>query len=61
MLRHGRLTRNPCHASLEESVREDIAWVHAQPLIREGLKQATQGYVFDIKSGKVTKVNAKEA
>ncbi|KAK0654966.1 carbonic anhydrase [Cercophora newfieldiana] len=47
------------NADLEESVREDVAWVHAHPTIREGLKKGTQGYVFDIKTGKVEKVNPK--
>ena len=42
--------------SLEESVREDVAWVNAHPLIREGLKKGTRGFVFDIKNGKVERV-----
>jgi len=45
--------------SIVESVKGDLEWVAAHPLIREGLKQGTQGFVFDIKSGKVEKVNPK--
>ena len=30
--------------------------MNAHPLIREGLKKGTRGYVFDIKSGKVERV-----
>jgi carbonic anhydrase len=39
-----------------ESVKQDIEWVNAHPLIREELKKGCHGYVFDIKTGKVEKV-----
>ena len=42
--------------SLDEGVRDNIKWVRAHPLITEKLKKGTQGFVFDIESGKVRKV-----
>lgn len=41
---------------MEESVKTDLEWVRANPLIREGLKKGFQGFIFDIKTGKVEKV-----
>jgi carbonic anhydrase len=38
-------------------VRSDLEWVRANPLIRDELKQGFQGFVFDIKTGKVEKVD----
>lgn len=42
---------------MEESVKSDLEWVRANPLIRDELKEAFQGFIFDIKSGEVTKVD----
>ena len=42
--------------SLEESVRADVEWAKAHPLIREELKKGIQGFVFDIETGEVRKV-----
>ncbi|KAH6885436.1 carbonic anhydrase [Thelonectria olida] len=42
---------------IEASVRGDLEWVQKTPFIREELKKGTQGFVFDIKTGSLTKVN----
>ncbi|KAK1834019.1 carbonic anhydrase [Podospora conica] len=44
-------------ANLEDGVRADVEWVRAHPLITEKLKKGTQGFVFDIESGEVRKVD----
>ncbi|KAK0737942.1 carbonic anhydrase [Schizothecium vesticola] len=44
-------------ADLDEGVRGDVKWVRAHPLITEKLKKGTQGFVFDIESGKVRKID----
>jgi carbonic anhydrase len=51
------LTWSRNDVSLEEGVRGDVRWVRAHPLITEKLKKGTQGFVFDIESGKVRKVD----
>ena len=43
---------------MEKSVKEDLAWVQESPLIRDALKKGTQGFIFDIKTGEVKKVEA---
>ncbi|KAK3350235.1 carbonic anhydrase [Lasiosphaeria hispida] len=43
------------NTDMEESVRSDVEWVHANPLIRKELKQGCQGFMFDLVSGKVEK------
>ncbi|KAK0705954.1 carbonic anhydrase [Lasiosphaeria miniovina] len=45
------------NADLVESVKGDVAWVRAHPLISDRLKQGCQGFVFDIKTGEIEKVN----
>ncbi|KAK3319119.1 carbonic anhydrase [Apodospora peruviana] len=45
------------NTNIEESVRGDLEWVRASPFIRDHLKHGTQGFVFDIKTGKVDKVD----
>ncbi|CAK7244222.1 MAG: hypothetical protein STHCBS139747_005758 [Sporothrix thermara] len=42
--------------SIEASVKSDLEWVRKTPFIRGGLKKRTQGFVFDIKTGTLTKV-----
>ncbi len=42
---------------MEQSVKDDLEWVRASPLIRGELKQGFQGFIFDIKTGKVEKVD----
>jgi carbonic anhydrase len=42
--------------SLEESVREDLAWLRSSPFIKKELAERTHGFIYDIKSGKVNKV-----
>ncbi|CAK7207460.1 hypothetical protein SEUCBS139899_010270 [Sporothrix eucalyptigena] len=44
------------NTDIEASVKGDLEWVRTTPFIREGLKKRTQGFVFDIKTGLVTKV-----
>ncbi|ERT01698.1 carbonic anhydrase [Sporothrix schenckii 1099-18] len=46
---------------IEESVKGDLEWVRTTPFIRDELKKGTQGFVFDIKTGAVTKVEPKTA
>ncbi|KAF4613432.1 hypothetical protein G7Y89_g15455 [Cudoniella acicularis] len=41
---------------LEESVREDLKFLKASPLIRQEIKDNAKGYVYDIKSGKLNPV-----
>ncbi|GAM85816.1 hypothetical protein ANO11243_038240 [Dothideomycetidae sp. 11243] len=42
--------------SAEQHLREDIAWMKKQPLMREDLVQRIKGYMFDIKTGKLQEV-----
>ena len=41
-------------ANLEESVKEDVAWVKSEPLLLP--ETVVTGWVYDVKSGKVTQV-----
>ncbi|KUL83906.1 hypothetical protein ZTR_06851 [Talaromyces verruculosus] len=41
---------------VEESLKRDLQWVQENPLLRDALKQATQGFIFDLKTGRVEKV-----
>ncbi|KAK5651432.1 hypothetical protein OQA88_12520 [Cercophora sp. LCS_1] len=45
------------NADIVESVKGDIEWVRAHPLIRDKVKKGRQGFVFDIESGEVQKVD----
>ncbi|KAL1901021.1 hypothetical protein Sste5346_002086 [Sporothrix stenoceras] len=45
--------------NIEESVKADLEWVRETPFIRSDLKKGAQGFVFDIKTGLVTKVEPK--
>jgi carbonic anhydrase len=42
--------------SMQQSVKDDLEWVRANPLIREDLKKGCKGFMFDIKTGKVENV-----
>lgn len=42
--------------SLEQSVRDDIAVLKANPFIRKELAENAVGFVYDIKSGLLTPV-----
>ncbi|KAK3370616.1 carbonic anhydrase [Podospora didyma] len=42
--------------SPEDTARDNIEWVRAQPVIRDELKKNTRGFVFDIKSGNVKEI-----
>lgn len=43
-------------SSIVESVKDDVEWVKAHPLITDKVKKGCQGFVFDIRSGKVERV-----
>jgi len=40
-----------------ESVKGDLEWVRDNKLIRDQLKKGVQGFVFDIKTGNLDKVD----
>jgi len=42
--------------SLEESVKQNIKFVKESPYIRKELRESAQGFLFDIKTGKVNKI-----
>jgi carbonic anhydrase len=44
--------------SLEQSVRDDIAILKANPFIRKELAEHANGFVYDLKSGVLTPVKA---
>ncbi len=44
--------------SIAESVRGDIEWVRANPLIRDHLKNGCKGFVLDIKTGEAEPIKA---
>ncbi|KAH7311386.1 carbonic anhydrase [Stachybotrys elegans] len=48
----------PSFDNLEKSVRVDLQVVRSSPLIRPDLCRRTRGFIFDIKTGKVTEVKA---
>jgi carbonic anhydrase len=41
---------------LEESVREDLKILKAEDLVRQDIRDNAKGYIYDIKSGKLTPV-----
>lgn len=45
--------------SIEESVQTDMEWVQNSPFLREELRKNVQGFVYDIKTGLVTRVEPK--
>ncbi|KFY76068.1 hypothetical protein V498_09769 [Pseudogymnoascus sp. VKM F-4517 (FW-2822)] len=46
----------PGFDNLEQSIRDDVALVHKSPLLRKELAERTHGFVYDITTGKVTRV-----
>ncbi|KAL9085474.1 MAG: hypothetical protein Q9159_004669 [Coniocarpon cinnabarinum] len=44
------------HKTLAEGVKEDIAVLKADPFVPEQMKSGVRGFVFDLKTGKVTEV-----
>ncbi|KAM7196553.1 Carbonic anhydrase [Rhypophila sp. PSN 637] len=38
---------------VEQSVKEDVEWLRAHPLLRDELRKGVHGFVFDLKTGKV--------
>lgn len=42
--------------SIVESVKGDLQWVKGHPLIRDKVKEGCQGFVYDIKTGKLERV-----
>ena len=45
-------------SSLEQSVRDDLALLKASPLVRKELAENAKGFVYDIKTGLLTPVEA---
>ncbi|KAH8893085.1 carbonic anhydrase [Thozetella sp. PMI_491] len=43
-------------SDIVQGVKRDLQWVRESPFIRDALKKGTQGFVFDLKTGKVDKV-----
>ncbi|KAK1757098.1 carbonic anhydrase [Echria macrotheca] len=44
------------NTDIVESVKGDLKWVKESPLMSDQVKKGAQGFVFDIKTGKVEKV-----
>ncbi|KAF2154964.1 carbonic anhydrase [Myriangium duriaei CBS 260.36] len=44
--------------SSEESLRSDLEWMKAQPLLRKDLAKCIRGYIYDLKSGEVREVKS---
>jgi carbonic anhydrase len=44
--------------SVPQSVKDDIALLQASPLVRKELLENVHGYVLDIKTGKLSKIDA---
>ena len=42
--------------SVEESLKEDMAWLKNQTTVRQGLRDAVKGFMWDIKSGELREV-----
>jgi carbonic anhydrase len=42
--------------TVEESLKEDMAWLKNQPIVRQGLRDAVRGFIWDIKSGELREV-----
>ncbi|KAH8894493.1 carbonic anhydrase [Thozetella sp. PMI_491] len=47
----------PGYADLEQGVRDDVELVRSSPLIRKELADRTQGFVYDMTTGKVNSVD----
>ena len=43
--------------SLEQSVRDDLAILRASPFIRKELAQRSVGFIYDLKTGELSRVN----
>ncbi|KAF2096709.1 carbonic anhydrase [Rhizodiscina lignyota] len=41
---------------MEQSVRDDLAYLHASPFVRQELKDCARGFVYDLKTGLLTAV-----
>jgi carbonic anhydrase len=41
---------------LEQSVRDDLRFLHESPMVRRGLAEVAKGFVFDLETGLVTEV-----
>ncbi|PTB68127.1 hypothetical protein BBK36DRAFT_1115383, partial [Trichoderma citrinoviride] len=41
---------------VEQSVRDDLAWLEKTPFVRKDLVEKTRGFVFDVKTGLVNPV-----
>lgn len=44
------------HHSAEQSIRNDLAWMRSQPLLRTELAGKLKGYIYDLHSGEVRAV-----
>jgi carbonic anhydrase len=44
--------------SIEQSVKDDLAWLKTMLLIRKELADSAVGFVYDIKSGKLHPVES---
>ena len=53
------LTDSDLH-SLEESVKNDVAWIKGHHLIRKELAENTIGLLYDLKTGVVTEVDTQK-
>ena len=42
---------------IEQSVRDDLAFLKEHPLVRSELKEKAFGFVYDIHTGLITKVD----
>lgn len=43
--------------TVEDSLKEDMAWLKSQTCVRQGLKDAVRGFMWDIKTGELREVN----
>lgn len=44
--------------SVEQSVRDDLEWLGTTPFVRKDLIEQTHGFIFDVKTGLVSRVSS---
>jgi carbonic anhydrase len=43
--------------SLEQSLKDDVAWIKSHPYMRKELAENTFGLLYDLKTGEVTEID----
>ena len=50
------MNADECFSDVDRYIRADVEWMRSQPLMRRGKGIDVQGYLYDLKTGKLRKV-----